>query len=374
MDANGTTWTECVNNFKKGSQSNFQRYLMEPIANLIKFDVPITDEELDLELDKFNFKEHFMPRQVKMPTLAALRATQNIKLPKNTIVIGSTLEGSSQIKGEVWQNFQDKKSRASPRACATGTASTVCTTISRTLGIEGPSFMITQACSGFITALDLAQKFLDSGSTDVVLVVSVDSTQPLNGYIFKSMSVYTQELVRPFDVNRSGMALGEGAACYVVTKESKAQQQVARIEKISLYNDFYNLIAPHPDGLAGNHLLTELGAYEKEIGSINAHATGTKVGDDIELASIERLPYKTNVFGLKGSVGHTLSTSAAVEMAYSIAGLQQGWIPYTSNLENPLPSKHHIVKDQIFQSTTDNFIKLSFGFGGVSAGILVEKI
>ena len=89
---------------------------------------------------------------------------------------------------------------------------------------------------------------------------------------------------------------------------------------------------------------------------------------------MEKLPYITDIFGLKGSVGHTLSSSAGVEMAYSIAGLNEGWIPYTSNLETPLPTKHNIIRDNILEKQTDNFIKLSFGFGGVSAGILVESV
>jgi 3-oxoacyl-(acyl-carrier-protein) synthase len=374
LDANGTSLTDSITNFKKGRQANYQRYLMDPITDLVKFDVPMSNDQIDQELSKFDFKEYYMPRTVKMATLVALRATAGLNLPKNTVVIGSTLEGSSEVKGDIWNSFTNKKSKASPRACATGTASTVCTTVSRTLGISGPSFMITQACSGFITALDLAAKFLNSDTAEVVLVVSVDSTQPLNGYMFRSMGVYTSEIVRPLDANRSGMALGEGAACYVVTKEKNAQRQVARIKKISLYNDFYNLIAPHPDGLAGTHLLTDLGAYDTKVDSVNAHATATKVGDDIELSSIEKLPYTTDVFGLKGSVGHTLSSSAGIEMAYSITGLNEGWVPYTSNVETPLPTKHNIVRDTILEKQTDNFIKLSFGFGGVSAGILVEKI
>lgn len=373
LDANGTSLSACIENFKKGRQSNHQRYLNDPVANLVKFDVPIGSDELDAELCKFNFTEHYMTRPVKLAVLAALRATSGMQIPKNAIVIGSTLEGSSEAKGDIWTAFANKKSRVSPRTCAIATASTICTTISRTLSITGPSLMITQACSGFITALSIAEKFLDTGVSDVAIVVAVDSTPPLNGYMFKSMGVYTTDTVKPFDVNRSGMALGEGVACYVITKEDRAQRSIARIKKISIYNDFYNLIAPSPDGSAGLHLLQDLGALDSPVDAVNAHATATKLGDEIELLSLESLPYSTNIYGLKGSVGHTLSCSAGVEMAYSIAGMNQGWLPYTSNLTDQLPTKHHIITDEILAKDSNNFIKLSFGFGGVSAGILVEK-
>ena len=373
LDANGTSLSNCVQNFKKGRQSNHQRYLNDPVADLIKFDVPFTSDELDAELTKFNFTEHYTTRPVKLAVLAALRATAGMDIPKNAIVIGSTLEGSSEAKGDIWTAFANKKSRVSPRTCATATASTICTTISRTLGVTGPSLMITQACSGFITALSIAEKFLETGVSDVAIVVAVDSTPPLNCYMFKSMGVYTTDIVKPFDVNRSGMALGEGVACYVISKEDKAQRSIARIKKISVYNDFYNLIAPSPDGSAGLHLLKDLGALDSPIDAVNAHATATKVGDEIELLSLESLPYKTNIYGLKGSVGHTLSCSAGVEMAYSIAGMNEGWMPYTSNLTEQLPTKHNIIVDEIVAQESNNFVKLSFGFGGVSSGILVEK-
>ena len=112
---------------------------------------------------------------------------------------------------------------------------------------------------------------------------------------------------------------------------------------------------------------------DSPIDAVNAHATATKVGDEIELLSLESLPYKTNIYGLKGSVGHTLSCSAGVEMAYSIAGMNEGWMPYTSILTEQLPTKHNIIVDEIVAQESNNFVKLSFGFGGVSSGILVEK-
>jgi len=373
VDANGISLSESVANFKNSTHTNQSTYSDEPVAGLVKFDSTISDQRLDNELKLQGFVETFTTRQVKLAVLAALRACKDLKLPQNTAVIGTTLEGSSEAKSEVHKSFEAKKPRIGPRLCATGTSSTICTTISRTLKITGPSFMLTQACSGFITALDIATKFLESGSCEVALVVGVESTTPISAYIFKSTGVYTTTSVMPFDVNRTGMALGEGAVCYVVTREDSAQKRIAAIKKISLYNDFYNLTSPNPDGSAATFLLKELGAFDNKIDSINCHATSTKVGDDIELKALDALPYSTNLFGLKGSLGHTLAASAGIEAAYSIAGMHEGWIPYTSSTTEPLLSKHTIVLDKIKEQANSNFIKLSFGFGGVSAGMLVEK-
>jgi 3-oxoacyl-(acyl-carrier-protein) synthase len=84
-------------------------------------------------------------------------------------------------------------------------------------------------------------------------------------------------------------------------------------------------------------------------------------------------PEPLYIYGLKGSVGHTMATSGGVETAYSITGLREGWIPYTSVTDDVLDTKHKIVLHNILEKETNNFIKLSFGFGGVSTGILVEK-
>ncbi len=373
VDANGISLTESVKNFKSSSALNQSAYIDEPVAGLAKFDSVITDQVLDSELKELGFTEAFNPRQVKLAVLAALRACKNLKLPQNTAVIGTTLEGSSETKAEVLKSLEAKKSRVSPRICATATSSTICTTISRTLKINGPSLMITQACSGFITALNIASKFLDSNTCDVALVVGVESTTPISAYLFKSTGVYTTSSVMPFDVNRTGMALGEGAVCYVVTRQDSAQDRIASIKKISLYNDFYNLTSPNPDGSAASFLLTELGAFDNQVDSINCHATSTKVGDDIELKALDNLPYTTDVFGLKGRLGHTLAASAGIEAAYSIMGMHEGWVPYTSATTSPLPTKHNVVLGSPKERANNNFIKLSFGFGGVSAGMLVEK-
>ena len=316
-----------------------------------------------------------MPRAIKLAMLAVIRATKGLTLPKNTAVIGVTLQGSQETGGAIWKSLFAEKRVISPRWGATVTQSAICTTVSRHLRLTGPSFMINQACSAFITALDVADKFLNSGC-EAAIVFGVDcATHPYSVYIFNSMGVYTKTAVLPFDKNRSGMALGEGACCYVLTKEDKAQHKLAAIGKISTYTDGYNLTAPSPDGAAGKFLLNEISENNKiELGSVNCHITATKVGDEAEMVALESIPYKTHIYGLKGSVGHTMATSAGVEMAYSIAGLNAGWIPYTSSTTDPVDTKHSIVLHNVLKKETTNFAKMSFGFGGVSSGIRIDKI
>ena len=372
VDANGVNWDTCISNYLNKVPPNFSLHDPPPVVNVPKFDVPLTDADLQDLLEQAGYDEHSMPRSIKLAMLAVIGATKNLTLPKNTVVIGTTLQGSQETQINVTKAFFENKRTIRPRWGATVTASAACTTVSRHLGITGVSFMINQACSGFITALDLAEKFLDSGQTDCAIVFGTDTgSHPLTSYIFNSIGVHTQNEVKPLDKNRSGMALGEGAVCYVLTKQDKMQNYIAEISKIVLYNDNYNLTAPAPDGSAGKHILSQL--TNEHIDSINCHATATVTGDDAEILSLESLPYSTYLYGMKGAIGHTMASSAGIEMAYSIAGLVNGWIPYTRSSTTAVESKHHIVLNDIVKKDICNFAKLSFGFGGGSAGILITR-
>jgi 3-oxoacyl-(acyl-carrier-protein) synthase len=369
LDANGTSYAECIENYKRGKLPN----VLYSKDALPKFEIPITDDELQTELRQLGYDERGMPRVIKLAVLSALRAVKDIEVPKNAAVLGVTLQGNQETSEQVWRAMFAGKKSISPRWGAVVPQSTICTTVSRTLGLRGPSFMINQACSAFITAMSVADLMLETGQTDMVLLVGVDcATNPFTSYIFKSLGVCSVDSVRPFDKERSGTAMGEAAVCYVLTKSQQAQSSLASVDKISVYNDYYNLTSPSPDGAAGKFLLNELGK-DMVLDSINCHATATKVGDEIEILSLETLPYSCPIYGLKSSVGHTMASSAGVEMSYSIAGLNQGWIPYTPTTSDPIETKHSVILNNILHKEQTNFAKLSFGFGGASAGIRIKR-
>ena len=376
LDANGTSFESCISNYLKGNQANFSVHTKAPLIGVPRYDIPITDEELDEELESIGYDENSMPRVTKLAVLACSRATKGLDLPSNTPVIGVTLQGVQEIAMLIYKSLFAEKRMVSPRWGAVVTQSSICTTVSRHLNLYGPSYMVNQACSAFITAFDIAEKYLDNNQAEAVIVFGVDcATHPYTTYIFNSMGVYTKESVKPFAVDRSGMALGEGVACYVLTKENKARNKLASIGKISLYNDYYNLTAPSPDGAAGKFLLKDITESDSiHLDSINCHITATKIGDEAEILALDSLPYQTFIYGLKGSVGHTMSSSAGIEMAYSLAGLRQGWIPYTSLTEHTVNSKHNIVLKYPIYKQTENFGKLSFGFGGTSGAVRIDKL
>ncbi len=376
LDANGIKFSDCLENYKKGNSCNLTRYEDPLVFDLPKYSIPLSNEDLQIELENRNFEEHFLSRAIKLATLATLRAVEGIKIPDNAIVIGVTLQAPQDISWNVWKNWSSEKKGVSPRWGAACTQSAICTTISRTLKLTGPSFMVNQACSAFQTAVDIASKYLESRETDMVLIAGVDcvTEPPITTYIFNSMGVVTKDKIRPFDKKRSGMAMGEAAFCYVLTREDNAQKRLAKFSNVCVYNDYYHLTAHNPDGTAGKFILNKLtNGFTKKIDAVNCHATATKIGDEAEIEALEMFSDPLYIYGLKGSVGHTMATSGGVETAYSITGLLEGWIPYTSVTDDVIDTKHKIVLHNILEKETSNFIKLSFGFGGVSTGILVEK-
>ncbi|NBP59204.1 hypothetical protein EBU71_22155, partial [bacterium] len=145
LDANGTSFDSCISNFLKGNQANFSRHEKAPLTGLPRYDIPITDEELDVELDKFGYSETGMPRITKLAVLACTRAVKDLDIPKNTPVIGVTLQGVQEFAQLIYKALFAEKRMVSPRWGATVTQSSICTTVSRHLNLFGPSFMINQA-------------------------------------------------------------------------------------------------------------------------------------------------------------------------------------------------------------------------------------
>ena len=109
VDANGINWDTCVHNYINKVPPNFLFHDQSPILNVPKFDVPLTDIDLQDLLEKQGYDEHSMPRSIKLAMLAVIGATKNLTLPKNTVVIGTTLQGSQETQISVTKSFFENK-------------------------------------------------------------------------------------------------------------------------------------------------------------------------------------------------------------------------------------------------------------------------
>jgi 3-oxoacyl-[acyl-carrier-protein] synthase II len=187
---------------------------------------------------------------------------------------------------------------------------------------------------------------------------------------------------RPWDKDRSGFVMGEGAGVLVLEELSHAQKRNAKIyaevKGYGMSGDAYHITKPSEDGNGGYRAmqmaLFESGLSTENIEYVNAHGTSTPVGDLIELSAVEKLlGSNKNLFmsSNKSAIGHLLGAAGAVEAVFSLKSIESGILPPTLNLDNPdTPTNINLVPHESVEYTVANVISNSFGFGGTNASLI----
>jgi 3-oxoacyl-(acyl-carrier-protein) synthase len=188
---------------------------------------------------------------------------------------------------------------------------------------------------------------------------------------FDSLRALTEEKCRPFDSARSGLALGEGAACFLVEDFSEAS--LAIIPGWGLANDNHHLTQPNPDGsgprLSMRRALADAGW--ETVDYINAHGTGTPFNDASEAAAIREVCPQVPVSSTKGMTGHALGAAGAIEAAFCVLAMEGGFLPPNTNLRES-DSGLDIVANVARPACVRRAMSNSFGFGGSNASVLLE--
>lgn len=243
------------------------------------------------------------------------------------------------------------------------------------LGIEDYMTTISTACSSSANAIFYGARLIKNDLLDVVVAGGTDSLTKftLNG--FNTLMILDKEYCKPFDENRQGLNLGEGAGYVVLVSEKVAKTlNKSTYCKLSGYNnsnDAYHQTASSPDG-TGSYLAMK-GALErselqpKDIDYINLHGTGTPNNDSAEGTAIKRLfePHYPPMSSTKSFTGHTLGASGAIEAVYSVLSIKHGYIYpnlrfETKMMDMPFKPERHFLKDRQINHVLSN----SFGFGG----------
>ncbi|KAH6998730.1 thiolase-like protein [Ilyonectria sp. MPI-CAGE-AT-0026] len=266
-------------------------------------------------------------------------------------------------------------------------------------GFQGPNHAATTACTTGAHSIGDASRFVAMGDADVMIAGGSESCiHPLTFAGFgraRSLSTaYNDDPTascRPFDADRNGFVVSEGAAVCVLEELEHAKARGARIyAEIKGYGcsgDAYHMTAPREDGhgafLAMRRALKSAGIKPSQVDYINAHATSTLVGDAAEAASIQRLMlgeegYSTEsnvtVSSTKGAVGHLLGAAGAIEALFSILAIYEGVVPATLNLEKPnVGVDFNFVAQSAQQKQVDVALSNSFGFGGTNSSLVFSK-
>ena len=253
------------------------------------------------------------------------------------------------------------------------------------LGIKDYITTISTACSSSANAIFFGARLIRNNIVDVVVAGGTDSLTKftLNG--FNTLMIVDEQLCQPFDENRRGLNLGEGAG-YIVLVSDKVAATLKNKSQIILSgycnaNDAYHQTASSPDGtgsyLAMSGALQKAGLQSSDIDYINLHGTGTQNNDIAEGTAIKRLfgPHYPKMSSTKTFTGHTLGASGGIEAVFSVLALQHGIIYPNLRLQTPMTDLP-FVPERVFIKNADvkHVLSNSFGFGGNCSSLIFSKI
>jgi 3-oxoacyl-[acyl-carrier-protein] synthase II len=266
--------------------------------------------------------------------------------------------------------------------------------VSIEFGLKGPNHAVVTACSTGAHALGDAARMIALGDADVMVAGGTESPVSRIGVVgftaCRALSTGFNETPekasRPYDKDRDGFVMGEGAGVVVLEELEHAKARGAKIyaELIGygLSGDAYHITAPTPDGDGAFRCMTmalkRAGIDASSLDYINAHGTSTPLGDEIELRAVERLvgnaAGKISMSSTKSSIGHLLGAAGAVEAIFSVLAIRDQVAPPTINLDNPsVETALDLVPHTARQRPIEFALSNSFGFGGTNASLVFRR-
>lgn len=255
-------------------------------------------------------------------------------------------------------------------------------------GIHRPAQIIANACASGANSIGHALQYITSGRAEIAIAGGYDALAKLVFAGFDSLqALSTEDVPRPFDANRQGLAIGEGAALFVIETRAHAEARGASdkilvtIAGYGAATDIHHLTQPNPEGDAALQSMTEACASARitatDLEYINSHGTGTPLNDVAEGRAIQRFAgdevSTIAVSSTKASIGHLLGGAGAVEAAITVMALTEGFLPPTTTVVEP----DEVCTFELVRQPTDRKITTaltnSFGFGGANATVVLKR-
>lgn len=248
--------------------------------------------------------------------------------------------------------------------------------VAQVVGCQGPVLAPMAACATGLWALFQGYMLLQTGQCDRVIVAAVDGPiTPLTLAGFRRMGAMATEGCYPFDCDRNGLVLGEGAAAVVLETRDRAlgKSTYGRILGFGLSNDAYHISSSRPDGTVSvaRQCLQRSGLHPTDIDYVHTHGTGTRLNDTNEAHMMMQLFPEAAVSSTKGATGHTLGAAGLIGTVFSLLSLQQQHLPPSVGLHRPEYDLNFVrlnaPHDQRHPRAIDHVLCSSFGFGGQNA-------
>ncbi|MBQ3321682.1 MAG: beta-ketoacyl-[Firmicutes bacterium] len=351
------------------------------------------------EVSNFKAKD-FIPRKkagemdrfMQMAYVAANEALSEVEIdPYRTgITVGTALNGIRTITETERSYLGSALKRVGPRFLPKSLGNVCASQIAIEHDLHGPSMTLNTACASGGDAISLAAMMLQSGFADMMVAVGAESaTEPIliqslaSAKALSTRNDEPQKACRPFDIDRDGFVIGEGAGAVVIETEEHAKARGAKIyaELAGCGNntDAYHPVTPRPDGegeiLCMKQAIEMAGISPSDIGYINSHGTATIKGDVAETDAVK------NVFGdatkdlvlnsTKGATGHMMGAGGITEVITCIKSIETSLIAPTLNLENPDPLCDLNYVSKVTVKELEYAMSNAFGFGGQNSSIIV---
>ncbi len=310
------------------------------------------------------------------------------------VIIGSGIGGLSSIADTAVELHEKGPRRVSPFFIPSALINLGSGQVSIRYGFKGPNHSVVTACATGAHAVGDASRLIMFGDADVMIAGGAEAAickLGIAGFIAcRAMSTDFNDTPekgsRPYDKDRDGFVMGEGAGVLVLEEYEHAKARGAKIYAevvgYGLAGDAYHITAPAESGDGGframQAAISHAGIKPSDIDYINAHGTSTPLGDEIELGAVERMlgdaASKATMSSTKSAIGHLLGAAGAVEAIFTVLALRDQIAPPTINLDNPsVETKIDLVPNKAKPMKIEYALSNSFGFGGTNASLILKK-
>ena len=377
ISAAGGNLLETLQSFKRGTRNAGPVTLFDTALKYPVFEVNKIPDEYNLEGQ----------RTLSLALFAVAEALNNARFENDLskyrlgVSMGTTV--ASQLNDlDFYKSYRNTGS-ASMTSVDRYLKGNLAEFILRRIGARGPALTVVNACSSGTDAIGIALSWLNNDLCDIAIAGGADELNhiPLCG--FGSLGIVSMDLCAPFDRDRNGLNLGEGAGILILeTKESAHKRGISSDLFLAGYgssSDAYHLTAPHPEGkglkISLQKALIDAGIKPEEVSFVNAHGTATPDNDLVEgkvLAEIFGTDLK--MLSTKGFTGHTLGAAGGLEAVFTAAGLREGWVPASvgfKNKDEAIPLIPVREKTTIYGRYA---VSTSLAFGGNNAALVIGMV
>ncbi len=377
------------------------------VKTIDHFDISKLPCKIASTISHFNPEDYIPPRDVRkmdrfihLGIASAIEAIEDsgwkpeedLDKDRTGVIVGSGIGGLTMIEKNSVEFHQSERGKISPYFIPASLINLISGHISIKYGFSGPNHAISTACSTGAHSIGDAARIIKYGDADVMIAGGAEApVTPIGVAGFSaaralatSFNDNPTEASRPWDIDHAGFVMGEGAGIVVLEEYEHAKRRGAKIYAevagYGLTGDAFHMTSPNGKGAfrAMENALKDAKTTTEEIDYINAHGTSTKVGDAVELNSVQNLFNNNKAIKMsstKSSIGHLLGAAGSVEAIFTALAIRDQVAPPTINLHQPIEDvKMNLVALEAQETKINQAITNSFGFGGTNASLVLNKV